>query len=488
MKIAHASQQRLLVAGIVVATLLLYLSPIPLAVRAIALASFFLLAYLQPTTAILCIPATAPLYLIPAAFSGLREQVLLFPLHELLLGLTALAMVSRQILQAVRLRTFSIPRPSFASVAPIALFVIAGIWGTVIALPGSRGEALRELRWLVIEPVIFYLLLKVLPPATTIRAIYTVIIAGTVVALLGMLQLVGLDLVPLIGEKRSFSENIVEAGNVRRVASVYGHPNNLGLFLGRIWPLAAALALGGWLQIARSASAPDPQITNPSPPRIADFNPQPWLAAGLLCLVGLVISFSRGAWLGALAAAAILLLLAVGGRDSRGMIRYLAAAIMLGAVLAVPILVLRGGGGSEGTRLLLWREALGYLVQHPLGIGLDQFYAYHLPNSGRSLIDPALIGTSEQFAAHPHNLMLDIWLRMGPFGLVAFTWLVVRIIRTTWRRTNRQAFGMGVLAACVAALTHGLVDHFYFVPDLAIVFWLLVASSELPDQPIGSML
>jgi hypothetical protein len=40
----------------------------------------------------------------------------------------------------------------------------------------------------------------------------------------------------------------------------------------------------------------------------------------------------------------------------------------------------------------------------------------------------------------------------------------------------------GVAATLAAALTHGLVDSFYFWPDIAITFWLLVGVSELLAQ------
>ncbi len=37
----------------------------------------------------------------------------------------------------------------------------------------------------------------------------------------------------------------------------------------------------------------------------------------------------------------------------------------------------------------------------------------------------------------------------------------------------------------VAALIHGLVDNFYFVPDLAIAFWLLLALTGNDERVSG---
>jgi MFS family permease len=44
---------------------------------------------------------------------------------------------------------------------------------------------------------------------------------------------------------------------------------------------------------------------------------------------------------------------------------------------------------------------------------------------------------------------------------------------------------LGALAAITAALVHGLVDNFYFVPDLALAFWLLIGLVECSAQPPG---
>jgi O-antigen ligase len=318
------------------------------------------------------------------------------------------------------------------------------------------------------------------------------VLSGAIVGLLWLLQIACLDLVPLLGRKECFAPdggpcaNVIADGSVRRALSVYGHPNNLGLYLGRVWPIAAALAFF-WLRTG-----------NREPGTVASsklLGSWFWVLGSVLCLGGIAISFSRGAWLGALVALAVLALGIAGerGRNAergarRGGLRtailgrWLVGFFVVLAVVAGLALTLRGDvtAGSTPVRLLLWREALGYLAQHPLGIGLDQFGVYHNPSSGLSLIDPALLGSSEEFAAHPHNLLLDIALRLGPLGLLAFGWLLARFFRSGMRHAAplQRALALGATAAMAAALTHGLVDNFYFVPDLALAFWLLLALKE----------
>lgn len=491
--------------------LLFYSGTPPLVARLAGLLLFGVCALLRPELGLLFVPLTAPLYLIPASLSGLRASEILLPLHEVTLLIT----LGTTLVQVAWQHFFnrSPQKPLFALFGlnrgwlAIVLFLLAGIWGAVIALPEARSEALREFRWLIVEPLLFFLLVQFFlyyaegeetlrgasphaPLTNTGEGHYqqwiigAFLVSGSIVALLGLLQFAGVDLVPLLGKKQSFSKNVVPAGGMVRVASVYGHPNNLGLFLGRVWPLAAALAL---MQFRRARTVP-----------AGNTYLYFLLVSALLCLGGIAVSFSRGAWLGAVAAGAVLGVGVLIGRENKGghpVTRSPGQAWSPGLLLGVALLAvigglaltLRGGvsGGSADVRVLLWREALAYIQLHPLGIGLDQFLYYHHPQYGRSLIDPALLGTSEEWAAHPHNLLLDIWLRLGPLGLGAFSWLLVRFFRSgmqNLRSTTPNGLVLGALAAMTAALVHGLVDQFYFVPDLAIAFWLLIAFVQTQTQ------
>jgi putative inorganic carbon (HCO3(-)) transporter len=467
-------------------------SALPLALAGLLI--FGALALARPDLGLLFVPLTMPLYLIPSAIPGLRgdpSKPFMLPVHEAaLLVVTAATVASwgwRRVTknQEPRTKNRLVIKDVLWNYAPQLLFLAAGIWGLLIAI--VRAPALIEFRRLIVEPLLFYALLKYQkePQANEQRAAYSqcllvFILSGALVGLLGLLQYVGLDLVPYFGTKQCFApdggvcSNIVADGGMRRVLSVYGNPNNLGLYLGRVWPIAAALAVAGF------------RTKNGHPkgqPRTTRFGSWFLVLSSLLCLGGILFSFSRGAWLGALAALAVLALPFLRARFGG---RAAPALVGLGVVLAALAglgLTVRGdlASGSTPVRLLLWREAIGYIRLHPLGIGLDQFVQYHDPNSGRSLIDPSLIGSSEQYAAHPHNVLLDIWLRLGPLGLAAFGWLLVRFF-SAGRARLRDPVALGALAAMTAVLVHGLVDNFYFVPDLALAFWLLIALVELSGQ------
>jgi O-antigen ligase len=433
-----------------------------LVLRLVALALLVALAWWRPTLVVLLVPLSAPLALIPAQFA-LAGRTLLVPLHELAL----LVAVAAAVLRAPRLVWHEL-RDAARRRAPLLLIgvalLLAGLLGVAFAMPDGRGAALREWRWMLLEPLLFLWLLR-RTPGQAWRAARAFIIAGVLVAAVAWLQWVGIDLAPRFGEKQNFgTPNVVEVDGVRRVTSVYGHPNNLGLTLGRLWPLALVAALLAHHRAARLA----------------------WAAATLLILGGVALSFSRGAWIGALAAG-LVLGGALAGRWRRSMPLLLAGAVLLGG--AVLVIGARGGlgGGSVTNRALLWQEALGLLARHPLGLGPDQFYFWHNPEFGRSTIDPALIGTSDQYASHPHQGLLEIWLAVGPIGLLALLAGGGLALRRAWRTVGRGDWrGAAILAAAAAAVTHGMVDQLYFVEDLALIFWLLVALAwQLPaaDAP-----
>ncbi|NJN17951.1 MAG: hypothetical protein HC822_17595 [Oscillochloris sp.] len=305
---------------------------------------------------------------------------------------------------------------------------------------------------------------------------------GAFAGLIGILQFGGLNLAPLIGQKVGFSDDSILVEGVRRVSSLYGHPNNFGLYMGRIWPIAAVLALATWRRPDRRFAA------------------ALLILVSLLSIGGLLVSFSRGAYLGALVAAAVIAaaLLPAGWWRSRRVLVASGLIAGLGIIGVALILILdierfNPFGASSAIRIQTWISALAMLRDHPLGIGLDQFGQLY-----PQYINPALAGTNEINTAHPHNLILDIALRMGPLGLIAFGWL---IWQQMYGRSNRQAdhgehishsvrllryssppLRLGILAALAAALTHGLVDAFYFWPDLAFAFWLFVALADDPPE------
>ena len=121
---------------------------------------------------------------------------------------------------------------------------------------------------------------------------------------------------------------------------------------------------------------------------------------------------------------------------------------------------------------------------HPLqGIGLDNFLyqypQYRLPGAD-----------SEPFLSHPHNLALDFWLSLGALGLLWLAWAVVTVVQVARRclraaEAEQRALALALTASLVVGALHGLVDNSYFLPDLAVLFWLAVGGLQLLAQRVA---
>jgi O-antigen ligase len=134
-------------------------------------------------------------------------------------------------------------------------------------------------------------------------------------------------------------------------------------------------------------------------------------------------------------------------------------------------------------RLNLWRAAANMFVDHPwLGVGLDNFlYAYR----GRYILDAAW---QEPNLNHPHNIVLDFATRLGILGLLAGGWMIGEATLTLYRAIRRAGpewlpVAAGLAGSLAAMLAHGLVDHSFFLVDLAFVFFLILGTAVWLNQP-----
>jgi len=241
----------------------------------------------------------------------------------------------------------------------------------------------------------------------------------------------------------------------RRLRSVYGSPNSVGLYLGRALPLLAAVALfgGGRCRSRR-------------------------LVYGLAALpVGLaiILSFSKGALLLGVPLSLLTLGLLMGGRWRWAGLAVVAAVALAGvALLNTPRFasLLDPSSGTTFFRLQLWRASWRMALDHPwLGVGPDNFlYAYR----SRYILPAAW---QEPHISQAHNILLDYATRMGLAGLAVGAGLQI----TFWRQALPlrrlsdpawRALAVGLMGSMVSFLAHGLVDASYFLVDLAYVFFL----------------
>ena len=350
--------------------------------------------------------------------------------------------------------------PSVRWLVAVAALAVAGILAA--ALADYPKFALRDLRTVILEPAAFFVVLaSVVWDRNDVRRLLAALAAGATLA-----ALVALVLIP-------FGAVVTEVFPPR-LRGTFGSPNNLALVLERAAPVALALALAAGVGESSGASVQWKWR------RVAGARGL-WLLALALLGTVLILTWSRGAWLGALlglAVAARPLWERVGPRR-----RLAAVAFSLAALAAIVLLtgverigqLLRIGDSGAVSRVAIWDAGWRMARDNWLfGVGPDNFLthyrAYMLPEAWR-----------EPNISHPHNLLLDAWVSLGVIGLVALVALVALFWRD-WARIRRAVAGrsdplaFGLAGAMTAALAHGLVDHAYFLPELAATFWTLAAA------------
>jgi O-antigen ligase len=107
-------------------------------------------------------------------------------------------------------------------------------------------------------------------------------------------------------------------------------------------------------------------------------------------------------------------------------------------------------------------------------------YAYR----GRYILDAAW---QEPNLNHPHNIFLDFGTRLGILGLLAGAWMIGVLARTLWRDVRHSSViwlpaAAGFSGALAAMLVHGLVDHSFFLVDLAFSFYLMMGTAVWLDN------
>jgi putative inorganic carbon (HCO3(-)) transporter len=337
-------------------------------------------------------------------------------------------------------------RPSLhLSLLPLdqAMLLFVAVSFASLFVAEEKGVAVREFRVIILEPALFYLMLRTTPLDCRARwRIVDAFVLGAVgVALVGLYQYF-------------FTADIITAeAGLRRLKSVYGSPNNVGLYLGRVLPVMVAV------------------------PLLARHRWRRWLYGVGAVLVGaaILLSFSKGALLFGLPVSFLMMGLLAG----RHWLWAGLGLLVAGGVMAIPLLrtprfksVFDLQSGTSFFRLNLWRSTIDMIRDHPLlGVGLDNFlYAYR-----SRYIRPA--AWQEPDLSHPHNIILDYGSRLGLVGLAAGAWLQLAFWRLALplRRlqdADDRALAIGLMGGMADFLAHGLVDNSYFVVDLAFAFCL----------------
>jgi len=217
-------------------------------------------------------------------------------------------------------------------------------------------------------------------------------------------------------------------------------------------------------------------------------------------IVVLVLTFSRGGWIGFLVGGLIVLIM----RLRRASLRhrfYLGIFVIL--LLAMTLTLLAGfdnpvkerftadDNQSAYVRLPLMRVAWNMIKSNPItGVGLNNYTLVH------HLYDQ----TSEQVSSHfpypVHNLFLQLGAEIGIIGLGFFFLFLLMTLWYAFRLASHcsgleQTVGIGVLGGIVAGMIQGLVENatigsYHLLPLWILAGWASGLAHELNKPAEGT--
>ncbi len=355
-----------------------------------------------------------------------------------------------------------------SGITPIHLLVIL-YWGIAVvatALSPVRSAAMEGLTKLTLYILFFILMARVLRSPRIRSTLMTVyLLVALVVSIFGLRQwFFGADALATWVDPES------SLAGTTRVYSFLGNPNLLAGYLlpAVVFSAAAVFAWKRWLPKALAVIM--------------------WLANSA-CLI---LTFSRGGWIGFVLANFCLLVLLVHWfsiylpRFWRTWILPIvlgvSAAVVGLAILAVEPLrdrVLSMFSGREDSsnnfRINVWMAVIEMIKDRPiLGIGPG--------NDAFNRIYPQYQATGFT-ALSAYSIFLEVAVEAGLIGLSCFIWILLVIFTQGWTQLqrlrklgSREGFWlMAALATMIGMLAHGTVDTVWYRPQVSTLWWLMLA-------------
>ena len=319
----------------------------------------------------------------------------------------------------------------------LAMATFATIWAP------DQARALGVWKAYFIEPMLMLVMLRTtfIDRQDWVRALIALSLTTIAIAIFAIFQkLTGLGL-PIPWD--------VE----RRATSIFEYPNAVGLFVA---PIVSALIVAAMSTGHRSARTSIMMLVG--------------AALGMIA----IISAETEAALVAIPVA-LLGAFAISQASRKTKIAVLAGSAIVGIVLFAAVPMVREKvllqDYSGGVRRSQWSETIDLLQDKPIqGAGLSGY-----PTVFEPYHDPTLY----EIFQYPHNVILNFWVEMGIFGVIAFLWITIVTCKLAWARRHDRL----VLAAFAALLTmtiHGLVDVPFFKNDLAVLTAFFLAMMLVP--------
>ncbi len=256
---------------------------------------------------------------------------------------------------------------------------------------------------------------------------------------------------------------VLELDQMRRFGYPLPHPNIAGYLFAMTLPLCLAIAVGG----ARKVRALS-------------------LLSGGAQLLALILTYSRGAWLGWSVSIFSFGVMLKRWRE----VWIILTMVGLLLSLATPLherlftLVNPQTDFSINERMQAIEAGLKVGLDHPvLGVGY-----------GRGRLREGLreqekkTGAKIGHIAHTHNMYVELFAQTGLLGLSAFLWLLCQAFCQAINNAGRfkgseRAFALGIAAAWIAFGVTGFGDVPFYHHEIRILFFSLLALTHFYSQP-----
>lgn len=190
-------------------------------------------------------------------------------------------------------------------------------------------------------------------------------------------------------------------------------------------------------------------------------------------LICLILTWSRGAWLGAILS---LFLFIIFTPRIRAFLPFLLVPIM-GMLSFLPRNIVNRfqsiGSLSESSiryRLYVWKGVGRMIAANPAGIGMgnENFSVQYLPY--------AVSGT--ETVIHTHQIFLQILCELGVVGFLLFLSILILLLLCFTQAENKNRYReerIGGACALLGSLVMGLFDHIWYHYGIFTLFWIIAA-------------
>jgi len=283
-----------------------------------------------------------------------------------------------------------------------------------------------------------------------VRAVGTITVSLVVVALIGLLQ----NYFSLA--ETTWQDTEMFEGITGRVVSTFENPNVLAMYILLVAPFTFALFFAAKKRLVKFSA----------------------IAAATISIACLIFTWSRGAWVGFIIAAAVFFAV-FGGKIAALYAAALAAVPFLPFLLPANIIarflsIGNVADSSTSYRVSIWQASMNMLRDFWVsGIGVGQ-PAY-------SAVYPEYSFAGIETAPHSHNLYMQIWIEYGAAGFVLFLLIVglfAQLCFSAVRRCEDKMVKFTIWASVsgiAAFLAMGFTDYVWYNYRVCLMFWIVFA-------------